>query len=194
VKFCYILPMVKIILTLGLDLRVYFFISFFSGNRELPPRFQKKQQQQQMQQKDSIVSSESGRPQSPASLSTLSAGGSSSPQGLPMSFQSTTMGGAYVPMMPPVMLGHAPGGMVGPKSAPGMTDDISLRPMRNFTPILRPNTPATLPKSAQSAHPQTNNRMQVSNACVLTDAFDSIIEFFSCNLLSSTGQLVFWRI
>jgi hypothetical protein len=121
-----------------------------------------------MQQKDSVVSSESGRSQSPTSLSALPAAGSPSPQGLPISFPSTTMGGAYVPMMPPVMIGHAPGGMVGPKSGPGMADDISLRPMRNFTPVLRPNTPATLPKSAQSAHPQNNSRMQVSDVGVLT--------------------------
>lgn len=134
-----------------------------TGN--LPPRFLRKQQQ--MQQKEiTFTTVEGGQ-----TASQSSANNCPSPPGHAMNFQSSQTGSTYSPMMPPNMLGHSttssgsPIGTAGFKQSPGLADDINLRPMRNYTPLLRPNTPATLPKSAQSAHPPTNHRIQVN--CVI---------------------------
>ena len=139
-------------------------LSSFTGNRELPPRFQRKQQQKDT----TIASAEAGRPQSPSSFSSTSTGRCPSPTGQAVPFQPSAVGSSYMPMMPPMMIGHGAPATSGPsRNGPSMMNDVSLRPVRNFTPLLRPNTPGTLPKSAQSAHPPVNNRMQVATAFIL---------------------------
>ena len=124
-----------------------------AGNRELPPRFQRKQQ---MQQKDAHFGGEISQSDS---LSGYGVGPSSSGTGsvsVPMQgipFQQPP--GTYAPMMPPMMMGTSvmggnPGPAMAGKSAAG-NEDVSLRPVRNFAPLLKPNTPAMLPRSAQSS-------------------------------------------
>ena len=130
------------------------------GKHELPPRFQRKQQ---MQQKEAQVGSDMGHSDSP--LSTYGVGpSSSSPGGGSMTvpvhgvlLQPTP--GTYQPMMPPMMMGTSSmmaGNTGGPVTAgklptPTGSEDVSLRPVRNFAPLLKPNTPAMLPRSAQSS-------------------------------------------
>ena len=154
------------------------------GNRELPPRFQRKQQQQL---KDAHFAGES----SPSDTATSGYGivipsscgtGSTSVPMHGMLFQQPP--GTYAPMMPPMMMGTAmmagnPGGgspvMAGKSPAPAGTEDVSLRPVRNFAPLLKPNTPAMLPRSAQSS---STTRTQV---CIIgiRDGFLAVDNFSS---------------
>jgi len=128
-----------------------------AGNRELPPRFQRKQQ---MQQKDAHFGGETAHVDSPSSYGvgpSSSGGGTVSMpiHGIP--FQPPS--GTYTPMMPPMMMGPSmmggnPGGgpaLAGKSVTPTGGEDVSLRPVRNFAPLLKPNTPAMLPRSAQSS-------------------------------------------
>jgi len=127
-----------------------------TGNRELPPRFQRKQQ---MHQKDSHFAGEISHSDTSSgyivSPSSSGSGSMSVPlHGIP--FQQPP--GTYAPMMPPMMMGTAVMGGNPGSGGPAMTgksaagnEDVSLRPVRNFAPLLKPNTPATLPRSAQSS-------------------------------------------
>jgi translation initiation factor 4G len=136
------------------------------ASRELPPRFQRKQQQ--MQQKDpSFPSEDITRSHSPSNFTSTasstppsSGGHLHAPPAVPLiPFQPVS--GSYAPMMPPTLLGAPVPSVSGvaPKSTQS-GDDVSLRPVRNFAPLLKPNTPATLPKSALSSNPQSGFRMQ----------------------------------
>jgi len=126
-----------------------------AGNRELPPRFQRKQQ---MQQKDPHFVGEIGHSDSPPGYGGGPSSSGSGSMSVPMHgvpFQQP--GGMYAPMMPPMMMstsmmGGNPGGgpVMAGKSAAAGNEDVSLRPVRNFAPLLKPNTPAMLPRSAQS--------------------------------------------
>jgi len=121
-----------------------------AGN--LPPRFQRKQQ---MQQKDAHFGGEVGHSDSPPGYGVVPSSSGSGSMSVPMHgipFQQPP--GTYAPMMPPMMMststmGGNPGSGPG-KSAAG-NEDVSLRPVRNFAPLLKPNTPAMLPRSAQSS-------------------------------------------
>ena len=134
-----------------------------SGNRELPPRFQRKQQ---MQQKEAHYGAEVGRSESPSGYGGVPSSSSSGSLSMPMHgipFQQPP--GTYAPMMPPMMMGGNPGSgavMTG-KSAAG-SEDVSLRPVRNFAPLLKPNTPAMLPRSAQGS---STTRAQVGASFVV---------------------------
>jgi len=134
-----------------------------AGNRELPPRFQRKQQ---MQQKGGGETGHSDVPPGYGVIPSSSASSVSVPMhGIP--FQQPP--GTYAPMMPPMMMGTSVMGG-NPGSGPAMpgksaagSEDVSLRPVRNFAPLLKPNTPAMLPRSAQSS---STTRTQVCN-CAL---------------------------
>ena len=142
--------------------RIVYGLLSMIGNRELPPRFQRKQQ---MQQKDPhFAGVEAGASDTPTScygvvVPSSSGSGSMSVPMHGMLFQQPP--GTYAPMMPPMMMGAPMTGgnptagsspvMAGKSAVPaGNTEDVSLRPVRNFAPLLKPNTPAMLPRSAQS--------------------------------------------
>lgn len=151
------------------------------GGREVPPRFQKKNQQQQ-QQKDSGLSDSA----SPGSHSPPPApSGQQQQQQGPMAPNRPHLVRPppnMNPYMPPmgsypaamgIMTGSGPvapmsmmGGGGGRGSGSGLkasqnADEISLRPMRgSFVPMLRPNVPSMLPRSAQSAHTMPLSMMQ----------------------------------
>ena len=138
-----------------------------TGSRELPPRFQRKQQ---MQQKDVHLAGEAESASSYGVGPSSSGGGS---MAMPMHgvlFQQPP--GTYAPMMPPMMVGASmtggnPGSSpatAGKLSGPAGNEDVSLRPVRNFAPLLKPNTPAMLPRSAQSS---SATRTQVCIVVVL---------------------------
>jgi len=124
-----------------------------AAGRELPPRFQRKQAQH-MHPKDSAFPDDADRSISPPNYQ--SSGPTVSP------FQP----GTYAPMMPPTILGGTQVTTTGagapsvPMKSSLSSDDVSLRPARNFAPVLKPNTPATLPKSAQSSHPPSRMQQQ----------------------------------
>jgi len=151
-----------------------------AGNRELPPRFQRKQQQQQ---KDVHFSGELG----PHTDSGYGVGPSPSGSmlvpmhgGAPFQQQS----GTYSPMMPPMMIARNPGGspvMAGKAAVatPAGGEDVSLRPVRNFAPLLKPNTPATLPRSAQSS---STTRAQVCVARIHVSFFFSVGRYTASSL------------
>lgn len=133
------------------------------GNRELPPRFQRKQQQ--LQQKDQTFSAtDVGHSQSPPNFAAMQCADTSL---YPGAFHpGATDIGSFGPMIPPAVnnVGVAQGPVATGNhrvNANSASDDVSLRPARNFTPLLKPNTPAALPKSVQSTHPQQNARMMV---------------------------------
>lgn len=146
------------------------------GGRELPPRFQKKQQQQQ---KESAMNESS----SPGSHSPPPAPSGQQGPMAPTRPHLVRPSPAMGPYMPPMvsyqsamgmMTGSGPvapmsmmgGGGGGGGSGGGLktsqnVDEISLRPMRgSFVPMLRPNVPSMLPRSAQSAQTMPMRMMQ----------------------------------
>jgi len=130
-----------------------------------------------MQQKDAHFGGELGHSDAASSYgvgpSSSGAGSMSAPMH-GMLFQQPP--GTYVPMMPPMMMG---GSMMGgnpgsspvtarKSTAPAANEDVSLRPVRNFAPLLKPKTPAMLPYSAQSS---STTRPQVCIIAILCCCF-----------------------
>lgn len=141
------------------------------GGRELPPRFQKKQQLQKEPPANDGPPSISHSPTPPTSAPSGQPGPMGPPPRPPHLVGPTSgMGGPYIPMGPyssslAMMQGSGPMSLMaaggGGMKAGQNSDDISLRPLRNsFMPLLRPNTPAMLPRSAQSAPQMTVRMMQ----------------------------------
>ena len=96
------------------------FVYFLLGNRELPPRFRRLQEQQHRQQ-------HSVGPKDADGWSQNDSGPYSDGNSIPVSIMQPVSSMSAVPF----------------KTQLVSNDDVSLRPMRMFTPLVRPNvTPA----------------------------------------------------